>query len=276
MDFVKMHGIGNDYIFIDAINQKIENLNNLAIILSDRHFGIGSDGLVTIEKSDVADCKMRIFNSDGTEAEICGNAIRCVGKYLYDYKLTNKEIITVETKAGIKTLCLAVKKNKIVKIKVDMGNPIFSFEKIPALIKKSNNINYPLNVNGKIILVTILSMGNPHCIIITDEEISDKQFEEDSKIIQNNEVFPNKTNVEWVKVIDRKTIKVRVYERGAGETLACGSGACASVVATVLNQRTDNEVKVILKGGELDINWSDSVYMSGEATMVFKGNIDID
>ena len=273
--FTKMQGLGNDYVYIDAINQNVENESTLAKFVSNRHFGIGSDGLILICKSEIADFKMRMFNADGSEAEMCGNGIRCVGKFVYDKGLTDKTNLTIETLAGIKTLKLNTKENKVQTVRVDMGEPILEPEKIPVLSTLNQVKNLILKANEKEFKFTCVSMGNPHAITIVDD-VKNFDVEKYGKELEVNEVFPNRTNVEFIEIVDRKNIKMRVWERGAGETLACGTGACASVVSTVLNNVTSRDVKVELLGGILEIYWDEEdnhVYMTGPAVTVFEGDL---
>lgn len=274
--FTKMHGLGNDYVYMDAINQHIENQSSLAKFVSDRHFGIGSDGLILICKSDVADFKMKMFNSDGSEAEMCGNGIRCVGKFVYDKGLTDKTIITIETLAGIKTLQLNIKEGKVETVRVDMGEPILEPEKIPVLSKENPAKHLQLNIENKEFICTCVSMGNPHAITIV-EDVKEFDIQKYGPQIETNEAFPKKVNVEFIELVDKNYIKMRVWERGAGETLACGTGACASAVACYLNGYTDRRVRVELLGGNLEIEWNQEnnhVYMVGPATVVFEGEIE--
>ena len=271
--FTKMQGLGNDYVYIDAINQNIENMSSLAKFVSDRHFGIGSDGLILICKSDIADFKMRMFNSDGSEAEMCGNGIRCVGKFVYDKGLTNKTTLAIETLAGIKTLKLNTKEGKVETVKVDMGEPILDPEKIPVISDEKPVKNLLLKAEDKEFKFTCVSMGNPHAI--TEVEETEKfDVEKYGKVLEVNKAFPNKTNVELIKVLDKEHIKMRVWERGAGETLACGTGACATAVACYLNGKTNRKVEVELLGGKLYIEWNEKdnhIYMTGPAVTVFEG-----
>ena len=273
--FTKMEGLGNDYVYIDAINQKIENMSYLAKFVSDRHFGIGSDGLILICKSDIADFKMRMFNSDGSEAEMCGNGIRCVGKFVYDKGLTNKTTLTIETLAGIKTLKLNTKEGKVETVKVDMGEPILDPEKIPVISKENPVKNLLLKAEDKEFKFTCVSMGNPHAI--TEVKNTEKfDVEKYGKILEIDKVFPNKTNVEFIQILDKEHIKMRVWERGAGETLACGTGACATAVACYLNGKTNRKVEVELLGGNLYIEWNEKdnhIYMTGPAVTVFEGSM---
>ena len=273
--FTKMHGLGNDYVYMDAIHQKIENESSLAQFVSNRHFGIGSDGLILICKSDVADFKMRMFNSDGSEAEMCGNGIRCVGKFVYDKGLTDKTTVTIETLAGIKTLELNAKEGKVETVKVDMGEPILSPKEIPVISDEEPVKNLMLEAEGRKFKFTCVSMGNPHAI--TEVENTEKfDVEKYGKVLEVDKAFPNKTNVEFIQIIDKNHVKMRVWERGAGETLACGTGACATAVACYLNGKTDRNVEVELLGGKLFIEWNEEnnhIYMIGPAVTVFEGEL---
>ena len=273
--FTKMHGLGNDYVYMDAIHQHIENESTLAQVVSNRNFGIGSDGLILICKSEKADFKMRMFNSDGSEAEMCGNGIRCVGKFVYDKGLTQKTEVTIETLAGIKTLQLNVKEGKVETVKVDMGEPILEPNEIPVISEEKPVKNLKLKAEDKEFVFTCVSMGNPHAITIVENT---KKFdvEKYGKVLEVDKAFPNKTNVEFIEIVDKNNIKMRVWERGAGETLACGTGACASVVACVLNNLTETNVNVELLGGKLEIEWNKNdnhVYMTGPAVTVFEGEL---
>jgi diaminopimelate epimerase len=273
--FTKMHGLGNDYVYIDAINQKIENESSLAKFVSNRHFGIGSDGLILICKSDSADFKMRMFNSDGSEAEMCGNGIRCVGKFVYDKGLTDKTIVKIETLAGIKTLVLNTKDGKVETARVDMGEPILEAEKIPVISKEQPVKNLELEAENKKFKFTCVSMGNPHAITIV-ENTKEFDVEKYGKILEVDKAFPKKANIEFAQIIDKENIKMRVWERGAGETLACGTGACATAVACNLNGLTDRKVNIELLGGTLNIEWNEKdnhVYMTGPAVTVFDGEL---
>lgn len=275
--FTKMQGLGNDYVYMDAIHQKIENESSLAQFVSNRHFGIGSDGLILICKSDVADFKMRMFNSDGSEAEMCGNGIRCVGKFVYDKGLTDKTTVTIETLAGIKTLELNTKDGKVETVKVDMGEPILTPKEIPVISDEEPAKNLMLEAEGRKFKFTCVSMGNPHAI--TEVEDTEKfDVEKYGKVLEVDKAFPNKTNVEFIQIVDKNHIKMRVWERGAGETLACGTGACATAVACYLNGKTDRNVEVELLGGKLYIEWNEKnnhIYMTGPAVTVFEGVLEI-
>lgn len=273
--FTKMHGLGNDYVYIDTIHQKIENESDLAQFVSNRNFGIGSDGLILICKSEKADFKMKMFNNDGSQAEMCGNGIRCVGKFVYDKGLTQKTEITIETLAGIKNLKLNVKNEKVETIKVDMGEPILEPEKIPVKSEKKPVMDLKLKALEKEFNFTCVSMGNPHAITIV-EDTEKFEVEKYGRILEIDSNFPNKTNVEFVQIIDKNHINMRVWERGSGETLACGTGACATTVACNLNGLCDRKVFVKLLGGNLEIEWNEKdnhVYMTGPAVTVFEGEL---
>ena len=273
--FTKMHGLGNDYVYMDAIHQKIENITTLAKFVSDRHFGIGSDGLILICESKVADFKMRMFNSDGSEAEMCGNGIRCVGKFVYDKGLTNKTTVKIETLAGIKTLILNTKDGKVETARVDMGEPILEAEKIPVISTEKPVKNLELEAENKKFKFTCVSMGNPHAITIV-ENTKEFDVEKYGKVLEIDKAFPKKANIEFAQIIDRQNINMRVWERGAGETLACGTGACATAVACNLNGLTDRKVNIELLGGTLNIEWNETdnhIYMTGPAVTVFDGEL---
>lgn len=277
LQFTKMHGLGNDYVYMDAINQKIENRSELAKFVSDRHFGIGSDGLILICPSEKADFRMQMFNQDGSEAEMCGNGIRCVGKFVYDKGLTKKETITVETLAGIKTLVMTAKNGKIETARVDMGEPILEPEKIPVISNENPVKNLKLEAEEKEFIFTCVSMGNPHAVTFIKEDVNKFDICKYGAKLEVNKAFPKKANIEFINVIDDKTLKMRVWERGAGETLACGTGACAVTVSAILNGYTKRVVTVHLLGGDLKIEWNKNdnhVYMTGPATTVFEGKID--
>ncbi len=279
MKFTKMHGIGNDYIYVNCFEEKVENPEKLAVTLSDRRFGIGGDGLILIMPSDTADFRMRMFNADGSEGMMCGNGTRCIGKYVYDYGLTDKTSITLQTKSGIKKLELYPdKSNKIAQVKVDMGKAILKPSDIPVRSDGDTFINQPVTVNSKLYNMTCVSMGNPHAVIFTDG-IDMMDLEKTGPLFEKHELFPERVNTEFVEVIDSKNLRMRVWERGSGETLACGTGACAVAVAAVLNgiSRYDEEISVSLRGGILKITYcSDgSVFMTGPACQVFDGNINL-
>ncbi|NLK71317.1 MAG: diaminopimelate epimerase [Clostridiales bacterium] len=278
MKFTKMHGIGNDYIYINCFNETVLNPNETAIFVSDRRFGIGSDGLVLIMPSEIADFKMRIFNADGSEAMMCGNATRCIGKYVYDKGLTDKDEITLETNSGIKHLKLFIKDNKVDAVEVDMSKAILKPRDIPVDSDLDLFISEPVEVNGAEYAITCVSMGNPHAVIFMDG-IDELELEKIGPYFENHSLFPDRINTEFVEIIDDKTLKMRVWERGSGETFACGTGACATVVAAVLNKhcRADEEITVHLRGGDLKITYKSdgTVMMTGPATHVFDGEIEI-
>ena len=276
--FTKMQGIGNDYIYFDCFKQEIENPNELAVKLSDRHFGIGGDGIVLICPSKVADAKMRMFNLDGSEGKMCGNAIRCVGKYLYDNAMVDKKEISIETLSGIKYLTLYEGEDgKIAKVKVDMGQAELEAEKIPVTLKKGKIISEKAMIGNKEEVITCVSMGNPHCVVFVDS-VDGLDLEKIGPVFEYADIFPDRINTEFIEVLGRNKLKMRVWERGSGETLACGTGACASAVAAVLSGYADmgKDITVSLIGGELTINYtSESVMMTGAAAVVFNGEVEI-
>lgn len=275
MKFTKMHGIGNDYVYVNCLKEKIEDPEKMAIFVSERHFGIGSDGLILIYPSEVADFEMRMYNADGSRGEMCGNGIRCVAKYVYDYGLTDKTSISVETLGGIKYLDLTVEDGKVVQVKVDMGSPVLAAKEIPIVSEQEQVIDEILEVNGQEYRMTGVSMGNPHTVIFVDD-VQGLDLEKIGPDFENHPRFPRRINTEFVRVIDSKTVEMRVWERGSGETLACGTGACATAVACVLNGKTEDEITVKLLGGDLQIHWdreADKVYMTGPATVVFDGEL---
>lgn len=276
--FTKMHGCGNDYIYVNCFTEKIEEPSMIAKKVSDRHFGIGSDGLILICPSETADFKMRMFNADGSEGKMCGNGIRCVAKYVYDNGMTDKEVITVETLSGIKTLQLAVSEGRVQAVTVDMGSPVLTPSQIPVKCEGDRMINQPVSVGGKEYYITCVSMGNPHAVVFTEEEVTALNLEKTGPLFENHEIFPDRVNTEFIHVIDEKTIDMRVWERGSGETLACGTGACASVVACVLNHKTEDEVLVHLLGGDLEVRYDrekNTVLLTGPAEFICTGEIAI-
>ena len=276
MMFFKMQGLGNDYVYIDCINGKEPiDIKNLTNRLSNRHFGVGSDGLILLCKSKVADLKMRMFNSDGSEAQMCGNGIRCVAKLAYELGLICEEITTIETLSGIKTLKLNIVNGKVKTVEVDMGVPILEATKIPVSSSakiEDKKVKAEVKVKNKKIELTCVSMGNPHAVTFVND-IKNFKVAEYGPILENSDIFPEKANIEFVEVVDKNNIKMRVWERGSGETLACGTGACSSVVASSLNGYTDRKVNVQLLGGNLEIEWkpNNHVHMTGPAVTVFKG-----
>lgn len=280
MKFTKMHGAGNDYIYVNCFEETVPNVNETAKKLSDRHFGIGSDGLVLICPSNKADFRMDMYNSDGTQAEMCGNATRCVGKYVYDKGLTDKTTITLETLAGIKILDLNVVDGAVKTVRVNMGSPELVPAKIPVSSDLDRFIEQPVKVDGKEYAVTCVSMGNPHAVLFMDEasEVDNLEIEKIGPKFENHPLFPRRINTEFVYPVDDHTLKMRVWERGAGETLACGTGACASLVAAVLCGKVEKEADLVLLGGTLHIEWDkdeNKVYMTGPAEFVFDGEVNL-
>jgi len=278
MKFTKMHGAGNDYVYMNCFEETVEHPELLATKISDRHKGIGSDGLVLIMPSDSADFRMRMFNPDGSEAQMCGNASRCVGKYVYDNGLTTKTRLLLETQAGIKHLQLLLVDGKVEKVCVDMGEPVLDASLVPVDFPQEQVVNQEIDFGFEKYVVTCVSMGNPHTVIFTKEEIKNLPLEATGKKIEYFSLFPERTNVEFVKVAAPNKANVRVWERGAGETQACGTGACAVLVAGVLNKKLDCKAIIALPGGDLEIEWRQSnnhVYMTGEAITVYKGEIDL-
>ena len=277
MKFTKMHGIGNDYVYVNCFQEKVENPSEVAVKVSDRHFGIGSDGLILIKPSEKADFEMEMYNADGSQGAMCGNGIRCVAKYVYDYGLTDKTSISVDTKSGVKHLELTVEDGKVIQVRVNMGSPELLAEKIPMIYPMKQVISQPLNVNEQIYEVTAVSMGNPHAVVYLDD-VKNLKIDEVGPFFEKHRAFPESVNTEFVRVIDRSTVEMRVWERGSGETLACGTGACAVAVASVLNGYTDEQVTVKLLGGDLKISWDrkdNLVYMTGPAAVVFDGEIQL-
>lgn len=275
MNFIKMHGAGNDYIYIDCFNEAVENPESLAKKLSDRHFGIGADGIVLIKPSKKADCFMDIYNADGSRAEMCGNAVRCTAKYIYDNKIKNS-IIKVETLSGIKPVEILTEKGVAVGGRVNMGRPILNGHQIPTRFGDSIAKNKVLNIDNNDYEITCVSMGNPHCVVFHNN-IHKLNLEKIGPLFENHEMFPERINTEFAEVIDENYLKMRVWERGSGETLACGTGACAVAVASVINGlcSKNKEIKIRAKGGMLSVNWheNDNVYLSGNAVNVFRGEI---
>ena len=274
MKFTKMQGIGNDYVYVNCLQETIENPSELAKKISDRQYGVGSDGLIMINPSDKADFEMEMYNADGSRGEMCGNGIRCVAKYVYDYGLTDKTSISVETLAGIKYLDLTVEDGKVVLVKVDMGKPMLRPEEVPVVSEKEEVIDEPITLDGQEYRMTCVSMGNPHAVVFIDQDVKEFPLETVGVKFENHERFPKRVNTEFVNVLDRHTAQMRVWERGSGETLACGTGACAVAVACALNGLTEDEVTVKLLGGDLQIKWDrekNTVYMTGPAEVVFDG-----
>lgn len=278
MKFTKMHGCGNDYIYIDGAKEKVDKKSELVRSLSDRHFGIGGDGVIFINPSAEADFEMEMYNADGSRAEMCGNGIRCVGKYVYDNGLTDKKEISIISCGKIKYLELIVEgegRGEVVKARVNMGSPILKPELVPVKAAGERVVDEPIEVNGTEYRMTCVSMGNPHAVVFMDN-VADLKIEQIGPGFENHERFPNRTNTEFVQVIDKKNVFMRVWERGTGETLACGTGCCATAVACILNGLTDDEITVKLLGGELEIEWDrdkNLIFMTGPAATVFNGEV---
>jgi diaminopimelate epimerase len=290
MKFTKMQGAGNDYIYVDCTNFKPENPSELAVRLSDRHFGIGADGLILIKNSDKADFFMEMYNADGSQGKMCGNGIRCVGKYVYDNGLTDKTEITIDTLSGVKTLELKRGADgKVVSAKVDMGAPVLRASQIPVDVEKLESyagtgdepvIFAPIEVGGDVYMVTCVSMGNPHAVIYLNKNVDMAAFkiEEVGSLFENHPAFPERVNTEFIQVVNRENLNMRVWERGSGETLACGTGACASLVASVLNGICDDTATLHLLGGDVTVTWDrlvNRVYLEGPAATVFTGEVEI-
>ncbi len=284
MKFTKMHGCGNDYVYVDCTKEVIPDIAATAVRVSDRHFGIGSDGLILIKSSEVADFEMDMYNADGSRGKMCGNGIRCVAKYVYDHGLTNKTEITVDTPAGIKTLQLTVCDGKVSKVRVDMGEPVLIPQEIPVKAsvlgladdRREAIVAQPFTVANSSYDITCVSMGNPHCITFIDEDVRSFPLEAIGSLFEKHELFPEGVNTEFVNIIDKEHLRMRVWERGSGETLACGTGACAVAVASYLNGFTGLKVDVELMGGHLEIVYdaaTNHVFMTGPATEVFSGEI---
>ena len=276
MKFTKMHGCGNDYVYVNGFTEKVADKPKAVVALSDRHFGIGSDGVISINPSQQADFEMEMYNADGTRAEMCGNGIRCVGKYVYDHGMTDKTSITVESFGKVKYLDLTVENGKVVKVKVNMGKPELTAKDVPVVSVHEQVIDEEIIVKGKSYRMTCVSMGNPHAVVFMDD-VEHLAIEEIGPYFENHERFPNRTNTEFVQVIDDSHVKMRVWERGTGETLACGTGCCATAVACVLNRLTGAHVTVQVLGGEIEIYWDQKenlVYMTGPAVTVFEGETE--
>ena len=277
MNFTKMQGIGNDYIYVNCFEEKVEDPSSLSIRLSDRHFGIGSDGIILIEPSSKADCRMDIYNADGSQAMMCGNGIRCVGKYVYDRGIVKKDVLKIDTMSGIKTLHLNIHSGEVISVTVDMGIPYFRASEIPALFSKDQIIDEPIIVDSVEYRINCISMGNPHCVIFV-KDVNQIDIEKIGPKLECNKIFPNRSNIEFIQIMNKKEIAMRVWERGSGETWACGTGACAAAVACAVNNKTERQVKVHLKGGDLEIHWDEktnSIFMKGPAEFVFDGTVKI-
>lgn len=279
MKFTKMHGCGNDYIYIDCFEETVKDESAAAIKLSDRHFGIGGDGLILIKKGITADFEMVMYNADGTRAEMCGNAIRCVARYVYDKGYVKSTDFSIESMGKVKYITLTLENNVVKWVRVDMGAPILNAVDIPVISDREKVISENITVDGREFNMTCVSMGNPHAVMFIDKSPKEFELEHFGPLFESNSIFPKRVNAEFAKVIDRNNIEMRVWERGTGETLACGTGTCATVVAAILNGYVDNDVTVHLIGGDLKIHWSgdekDSVIMTGPAEYVFSGEIDL-
>ena len=279
ISFTKMHGAGNDYVYINCFKQQIDDPTALSILLSDRHKGIGGDGIVLICPSDSADAEMRMFNLDGSEGAMCGNAVRCVAKYIYDNGIAHKDTVTIQTKSGIKTISIKSSDDKFISASVDMGRAVFTPADIPMNTQGESFIDQPVSINGKDYFCTAVSMGNPHCVTFVDDT-ENLDLESIGPLFENHQLFPDRVNTEFIRIIDKENIEMRVWERGSGETLACGTGSCAAVAACVMNGYCERNipVKVHLRGGVLTDTFldDDRVIMEGPATKVFEGIIDTD
>ncbi len=276
MRFTKMHGCGNDYLYFNCMEQDLPDATAAAIRLSDRHFGVGGDGIILIKPSKVADFYMEMYNADGSQGKMCGNGIRCVAKFVYDYRLTDKTTITVETLSGVKTLELAVENGAVREVTVDMGRPAMEPELVPTTLECVAQ-EYPVEVDGTTYRLTAISMGNPHAVIRVEDTAS-FPVQEIGTPLESHEMFPDRANIEFVQVLNRGEVNMRVWERGSGETWACGTGACATAFACYKNGWTDNEVTVHLLGGDLRIRYdeqADTVFMTGPATIVFEGDVEV-
>ena len=273
MKFTKMHGIGNDYVYVNCFKETVKDPSAVAKFVSDRHFGIGSDGLILIKPSDIADCEMDMYNLDGSQGAMCGNGIRCVAKYAYDYGIVNKTSISVATKSGVKYLDLSIRDGKVSMVKVNMGAPILQASLIPVVSESEQVVNAPIEVDGQIYHFTAVSMGNPHAVTFV-ENVMEYPIEKYGRVSEFHPIFPDRVNTEFVEIVDDSHVKMRVWERGSGETWACGTGASATAVACVLNGKTDRKVDVELIGGTLTIEWNaedNHVYMTGPAEFSFDG-----
>lgn len=277
MKFTKMQGLGNDYVYVNCFEETVGNPSGTAIKVSDRHFGIGADGLILICPSEKADFRMRMFNADGSEGEMCGNGIRCVGKYVYDKGMTDNTTVAIETLAGIKILEMDAPGGKVSRVTVDMGEPVFNPGDIPVKHEGADCIAVPVRTSEGEYEITCVSMGNPHAVIYVDS-LEAVDIAREGPAMENHIIFPNRVNTEFVKVVDRENLYMRVWERGSGETLACGTGACAVLAASVVNGKSEREATVGLLGGELVIRWDEEdnhIYMTGPAETVFEGVIDL-
>ena len=275
MKFTKMHGTGNDYVYVNCFEERVDHPSELAVSVSDRHFGVGGDGLILIKPSDVADFQMDMYNADGSRGMMCGNGIRCVGKYVYDHGMTDQSEIRIETLAGIKELSLNVADGTVQSVRVNMGSPLLQPKDIPVLADGSQVIDEPIEILGSVYRMTCVGMGNPHAVVYVDD-VDGLDLEKIGPHFEHHPLFPDRVNTEFVRCLDKNTLQMRVWERGSGETWACGTGACATVVASALNGYTESRATVRLRGGELEIDWDrerNCVYMTGPATTVFEGEL---
>lgn len=273
MEFIKMHGLGNDYIFVDCLEQKLENAERVAKEMSRRHYSVGADGLILIQPSDIADFKMKMYNADGSSGNMCGNGIRCLGKYVYEHGKTEKTALYIETDAGIRSLDLTVEEGRVRAVRVDMGIPDFVPEHIPVRSDKKYILQEEITAGTDLFRITCLSIGNPHCVIF-QKNVNDFNLQSVGPLLENHELFPDRINVEIAEIIDQNTIKMRVWERGSGETYACGTGACAVVAAAAANNLCGRRMNVILPGGRLDVYWHEKnrhIYLAGPAEEVYTG-----
>ena len=278
IDFTKMHGCGNDYIYVDMFKTPAFDFEKAAIALSDRHFGIGGDGIILVCPSDKADAKMRIFNADGSEGMMCGNGIRCVGKYVYDSGIARKDVLTIDSLSGVKTLHMTIENGKATAARVDMGPAILTPARIPVNLPGEQAVAVPVEVAGKEYKITCVSMGNPHAVIFIDHDPMELDLEKIGPDFEHHPLFPQRVNTEFVRVLDDHTLQMRVWERGSGETWACGTGTCASAVAAVLNGycQKNEDILVHLRGGDLTIRYTDeTVYMTGPAATAFTGSVEL-
>lgn len=277
LSFTKMQGAGNDYIYFNCLDKPLEDPSKIAKVLSDRHFGVGGDGIILILPSEQDDFRMRMYNPDGSEAEMCGNAVRCVAKYLYEKKLTQKKVIDLQTENGTKRLEMTIEDEVVSSVRANMGEPILDASKIPVDLEGEQIVGVPFEVEGFSSKMTCVSMGNPHAIFFVDE-ITDDHIFKLGPIIENHNLFPNRTNVEFIKVLSPTELEMRVWERGTGETFACGTGAAAVCVASVLNELSERKVTIHLRGGDLELEWGEDncLYKTGTAEFVFEGVAVID
>lgn len=280
MKFTKMHGCGNDYVYVNCLKETISDESKAAVFVSDRHFGVGSDGLILIKPSEIADFEMAMYNADGSRSEMCGNGIRCVAKYVFDYGLTDKTHLSIESMGKIKYIDLTVTDGKVSAVRVDMGAPILKAAEVPVVSENETVLNELIEADGKNYRMTCVSMGNPHAVVFDIEDVAAMDINAIGPKFENHPRFPRRTNTEFAQVLDRETILMRVWERGTGETLACGTGCCATAVAAVLNGKTGSAVTLKVLGGEIKIEWDGnpehSVFMTGPAETVFDGEIDIE